>query len=469
VPKTNHLPYSTPRRIAIVGCGHVGLVMAAGFAHLGHRVIGLDRDPALVEELERGDLRIHERDLPGIIAEGRESRRLTFTTSYSTAVADAEFVFLAVDTPSTPAGAADLRNLRAAAGSVASSVDEHAPIVVNKSTSPVGTGDLLEQLMAERRNGHGPVRVVANPEFLRQGRAVEDFFRPDRVVVGAPSEADALEVAALYEGLGGELVVTSRRTAEMIKYVANAFLATRISFINEVAQLCEAMGVDVDDVVAGVAQDERIGSHFFAAGIGFGGSCLPKDTAALRFMGDTLGVSTPLLSAIQHVNATQQPRAVRRIREALGGLHGKRLAVWGLTFKGGTEDLRQSPAMDVVSLLENEGAEIVAYDPSQPAVLPASLGTDLAPTALDAVEGADALAVLSDWSEFRRVPLAGVRERMRGDFIFDGRNLLDPEAVRALGFRYTGVGRGRAARRPSVGLELVAGTAPVGKRRASIA
>jgi UDPglucose 6-dehydrogenase len=469
VPKTNHLPYSTPRRIAIVGCGHVGLVMAAGFAHLGHRVIGLDRDPALVEELERGDLRVQERDLPELITEARESGRLSFTTAYSAALSDAEFVFLAVDTPATPAGAPDLRNLRAAAGSVASSLNGHAPIVVNKSTAPVGTGDLLEQLIAERCNGRGPVAVVANPEFLRQGRAVHDFLRPDRVVVGAPSQADALEVAALYEGLGGELVVTSRRTAEMIKYVANAFLATRISFINEAAQLCEAMGVDIDDVVAGVAQDERIGSHFFAAGIGFGGSCLPKDTAALRFMGDSMGVSTPLLSAIQHVNAAQQPRTVQRIREALGSLHGKRLAVWGLTFKGDTEDLRQSPAMDVVSLLENEGAEIVAYDPSQPAVLPASLGTDLAPTALDAVEGADALAVLSDWSEFRRIPLGEVRERMRGNFIFDGRNLLDPAAARALGFRYAGVGRGRGARRSSVGLELATGTEPVSGRRAFIA
>ena len=238
----------------------------------------------------------------------------------------------------------------------------------------------------------------------------------------------------------------------MIKYVANSFLATRISFINEVAQLCEAMGVDVDDVVSGIAQDERIGHHFFRPGIGYGGSCLPKDTAALRFMGDTAGVHTPLLAAVQQVNETARTRTVRRLRDALGSLDGRRLAVWGLTFKGDTEDVRQSPAVEVAQLLVNEGAHVTAYDPSQPdrSALPSRLSVHLAPTALDAVHDADALLVLTDWHEFAAVPLPEVQARMRGKLILDGRNVFEPNLVLEHGFRYIGTGRGRAAMQAEV-------------------
>jgi UDPglucose 6-dehydrogenase len=305
---------------------------------------------------------------------------------------------------------------------------------------------MLETILwRETRDGRTPPVIVSNPEFLQQGRAVRDFFAPTRIVVGAADPDIARRVAGLYEGLPGEVVLTSRRTAEMIKYVANTFLATRISFINEVAQLCEAMGVDVDEVVAGVAQDERIGGHFFRPGIGYGGSCLPKDTAALRFMGEATGVPTPFLSAVQQVNEHARTRTVRRLREALGTLERKRIAVWGLTFKGDTEDTRQSPAVEVVQLLVNEGAEVVAFDPSQPrsSMLPPRLSITLAPTALDAVEDADALAILADWSEFATVPLGGVVARMRGDLVLDGRNVLDRDDVEHVGLRYMGVGRGR--------------------------
>jgi UDPglucose 6-dehydrogenase len=300
-------------------------------------------------------------------------------------------------------------------------------------------------LWREVREGHPHPTVVSNPEFLQQGTAVRDFFEPNRIVVGAYSAEDARAVAELYDGLPGEVVLTSRRTAEMIKYVANTFLATRISFINEVAQLCEAMGVDVDEVVAGVSQDERIGGHFFRPGIGYGGSCLPKDTAALRFMGEATGVPTPFLAAVQQVNEHARTRTVRRLREQLGTLERKRIGVWGLTFKGETEDTRQSPATEVVQLLVNEGAEVVAYDPSQPtaAMLPPRLHITLASTALDAVADVDALAILTDWHEFGTVPLGEVVERMRGDLLLDGRNLLDPDDVRHVGLRYAGVGRGR--------------------------
>jgi UDPglucose 6-dehydrogenase len=421
--------------------------MSAGFAHLGHQVIGLDIDAGLVDGLGRGVIRIHEDGLPRLIAGNVAAGRLRFSTSYPESLKDAEFIFLAVDTPQTLSGASDLRNLRAAARSVAVSLNGHAPIVVNKSTSPIGTGDILEAILwRETGNGHKPPVIVANPEFLQQGRAVRDFFEPTRIVVGAASEEDARKVAELYHGLPGEVVLTSRRTAEMIKYVANTFLATRISFINEVAQLCEAMGVDVEDVVRGVAQDDRIGSHFFRPGIGYGGSCLPKDTAALRYMGEMTGVPTPFLAAVQQVNEHARTRTVGRLREALGSLEHKRIAVWGLTFKGDTEDTRQSPAMDVVQLLVNEGAEVIAYDPSQPtpAMLPPRLHIELAPTALDVLEGADGLAILTDWQEFAKVPLVEVAGRLRGDVVLDGRNILDPDDARNAGLRYLGVGRGRA-------------------------
>jgi UDPglucose 6-dehydrogenase len=437
------------RRIAVIGCGHVGTVLAAGFAHLGHEVIGLDRDTDLVAELRSGFLRFQETGLDELVDSGRTSGRLRFTTDYDDAIAHAEFVFLAVDTPSSLGGAADLRNLRAAAISLAGSLNGMDPIVVNKCTAPIGTGDMIEAILRRETVGDRALpRVVSNPEFLQQGTAVRDFFEPDRIVVGASASDDAHAVADLYAGLPGEVVLTSRRTAEMIKYVANTFLATRISFINEVAQLCEAMGVDVDDVVAGIAQDERIGGHFFRPGVGFGGSCLPKDTAALRFMGETTGVPTPLLSAVQQVNDTARTRTVRRLRERLGGLDGRRIAVWGLTFKAATEDVRQSPAVEVVHLLVNEGAIVTAFDPSGPtaAMLPNRLDLRMAASALEAAEGADALVILTDWRDFAEVPLDELAGRMRGELVLDGRNVLTAHEVERHGLRYMGVGRGRAAR-----------------------
>jgi UDPglucose 6-dehydrogenase len=444
---------ANPRQIAIVGCGHVGLVMAAGLAHMGHRVIGVDRDADLVADLGRGIVRVQEEGLPQLVAEGVAADRLRFTVSYEEAIPDAEFIFLAVDTPQTLGGASDLRNLRSAAQSVAASLNGHGPIVVNKSTSPIGTGDMLESLLwRETPEGHAPPAVVSNPEFLQQGRAVKDFFGPNRIVVGARSAAQAQTVADLYHGLPGEVVLTSRCTAEMIKYVANTFLATRVSFINEIAQLCEAMGVNVEEVVAGVAQDDRIGSHFFRPGIGYGGSCLPKDTAALRFMGESMGVPTPFLSAVQQVNEQAKTRAVRRLREALGSLDGRRIAVWGLTFKGDTEDTRQSPAIDVVQLLVNDGAVVTAFDPSQPEpdMLPPRLDIRLAATALESVDEADALLILSDWREFAEVNLGAVAERMHGDIVLDGRNMLDADVALRQGLRYIGVGRGRVHHREAV-------------------
>ncbi len=433
-------------RVAVIGCGHVGLVMAAGLAELGHDVYGVDRSVELVEALQGGHVQLHEPGLPELVAKGVASGNLCFTTSYSKALAEAGFIFLAVDTPQTLGGAADLRNIRSATHSIAAALNGTTPILINKSTSPIGTGETIETILeGALEEKHRRPRIVSNPEFLRQGHAVEDFFHPERVVVGARDEADARAVAGLYDGLGGAVIVTDLRTAEMIKYVANSFLATRVSFINEVARLCEAIGVDVDRVVEGISYDPRVGSHFFQPGIGFGGSCLPKDVAALRYIGETFGVATPVLSAVQEVNTIQRTQAVRKLRARLGGsLEGKRIGVWGLTFKGGTEDTRESPAMDVVSLLRNEGAVIQAYDPEVTGHherVPEALRGHLRDTALEAAADADALAILTDWPEFRMIALPELRAAMRGIVLFDGRNLLSRHAAEAAGFAYLGVGR----------------------------
>ncbi len=450
-------PSATPAttlQISIVGCGHVGLVMAAGLAELGHDVVGIDIDSALVDRLSRGDVDLLEPDLPEIVRRGLDSGRLRFSTAFEDGIPKADVIVLAVDTPQTLGGAADLRNLRLATRSIAANLNGTSPIIVNKSTSPIGTGETIESIVSEALTEHARTpRIVANPEFLRQGHAVWDFFHPDRIVVGARSLEDAQIVAGLYADLGAPTIITDLRTAEMIKYVANSFLATRISFINEIARLCDEIGTSIDQVVEGVSQDPRIGSAFFHPGIGFGGSCLPKDVAALRYIGETFGVATPVLSAVQEVNVKQRTNAVRRLRARLGTLENKVIAVWGLTFKGGTEDTRQSPAMDVIELLRNEGAIVHAFDPAvvlDDTRVPAAMRSTLEPSALEAVRDADALAVLTDWAEFKTVPLAEVAERMRGRVVFDGRNLLDPVAVEAAGLAYIGIGRRSTAPRRRV-------------------
>jgi UDPglucose 6-dehydrogenase len=440
---------SEPRRIAVIGCGHVGLVLASGLADLGHHVVGVDVSETLVSELCAGILRIQEPGLTELVTAGVASGRLLFTTSYEYAIPQAEVIFLAVDTPQTLAGAADLRNIRAATRSIAASLNGSSPIVANKSTSPIGTGETIEEILSNAiEERHRRPRIVSNPEFLRQGRAVEDFFNPDRIVVGSRSPDDAHEVARLYDVLGGEVIVTDLRTAEMIKYVANSFLATRISFINEVARLCEAVGVGIDTVVAGIARDPRIGDHFFRPGIGYGGSCLPKDVAALRYIGETFGVATPVLAGVQDVDRGQRTNAVRRLRARLGSLEGRRLGVWGLTFKGDTEDTRESPAMDVVRLLANAGASIRAYDPAvsaDPRLVPEQFRHHVCTDPIEAVRDAEALVILTDWSAFRSISLTDVREAMAGNVVFDGRNMLHPAKVEEAGLVYLGVGRNPTA------------------------
>lgn len=438
-------------RIAVIGCGHVGLVMAAGLAALGHEVTGIDVNEDLVERLNDGRVDIHEPQLPEVVRQGLRDGRLSFTARYEEAIPHAEYVFLAVDTPQTLAGAADLRSIRAATRSIAANLNGATPVIINKSTSPIGTGETIEEVLSQAIEERDRLpRIVSNPEFLRQGTAVWDFFHPERIVVGSSSPHDARAVAGLYASLPGEVVITDLRTAEMIKYVANAFLATRVSFINEIARLCEHIGTDIDTVVEGISHDPRIGSHFFRPGIGYGGSCLPKDVAALRYIGETVGVATPILSAVQEINTVARTSAVRRLRARLGPLEGKTIGVWGLTFKGGTEDTRESPAMEVVGLLRNEGAVVRAYDPAVAADherVPMALRPCLFDDPVEATRGADALAILTDWPEFGEIDLGAVRDAMAGTVVFDGRNVLDRATVEDLGFAYLGVGRTPTAQR----------------------
>lgn len=430
-------------KIAVVGCGHVGTVTAASLAELGHDLIGVDVNADLVDALNRGDVPFIEPGLDELFRKHLAAGKLSFTTSYEEALAEAEFVFLCVNTPATSTGAADLRFVRRAVGQIGEvlSRSKRHPIIVNKSTSPIGTGETIDAILgrAFARADH-ELPITANPEFLREGSGVQDFFHPDRIVVGSEDRAAADRVAKLYEGLNAPVIVTDLRTAEMIKYVSNAFLATKVSFVNEIARLCERLGVDVDLVARGAAMDARIGGQYFQPGVGYGGSCLPKDVAALHHTGESVGVTMRILSSVQDVNISQRKHVVSSIRGVLGALEGQTVAAWGATFKQGSEDLRESPAIDIIDLLRNEGATVPVYDPALPAGME-GIGDSVHASALEAAKDADCVAILTDWREFRDVDFVKLASVMRGRLVYDGRDLLDRTSIEAAGLSYCGVGR----------------------------
>ncbi|HLG12333.1 MAG TPA: UDP-glucose/GDP-mannose dehydrogenase family protein [Dehalococcoidia bacterium] len=430
-------------RIAVLGCGHVGVVTAACLAKLGHSVAGVDIDPELVARLGDGRIPYLEPGLSELVATNLKAGRLRFTTSYAEGLEGAGFVFLCVNTPATPTGAADLRSVRRAVGQVAEVLAQSKlrPLIVNKSTSPIGTGETIDATLARSFAPEKSPDIVANPEFLREGHGVEDFFQPQRIVIGAERRQDAERVAALYSEIDAPVVITDLRSAEMIKYVSNAFLATKVSFINEIARLCEQLEVDIDVVAHGASLDQRIGGSYLNPGIGYGGSCLPKDVAALCHSGDSAGVTMRVLSAVQEVNLAQRKHAVNSIRRVLGPLDAKTIAVWGASFKGGSEDLRESPAIDVISLLRNEGATVKVYDPSLGAEDSLPFADLICGTPLECARNADAVAVLTDWPEFAGIDLGEVAQAMRGKLIYDGRNVYGREQVEAAGLTYYGVGR----------------------------
>ena len=419
-------------RIAIIGTGYVGLTTGACFAHLGHHVVCADIDTRRIERLTQGHLPIFEPGLQEIVDEGLANGRLRFVVGAAEAAKDCEFAYLCVQTPQGDDGAADLTYLQAAAREIAKILPAHA-VVVNKSTVPVGSTKVVERVL-----GRHDVAVVSNPEFLREGSAVTDFLKPDRVVIGSDDQSAATRVADLYSDTSAHLIVTDPASAETIKYAANAFLATKISFINAVAAVCEAVGADVNDVVLGIGYDKRIGHEFLRPGPGWGGSCFPKDTRAMVKIAEDAGYDFNLLKGVVVVNDEQRERMVSKVEHAVGGsLAGAVVAAWGLTFKANTDDLRESPAIAIIGELLERGAIVHAYDPQVQSHPTITVGND----PYDVCDGADALLVLTEWDEFRWLDLNKVIARMRGASIVDTRNLLDRNAALHAGFSYQGVGR----------------------------
>ncbi|HLB64660.1 MAG TPA: UDP-glucose/GDP-mannose dehydrogenase family protein [Anaerolineales bacterium] len=430
------------KTIAVVGVGYVGLVTGVCFADLGNRVVGLDIDEEKIGRLRRGEPPIYEPGLAEMIARNRAAGRLSFTTSYAEALAEAEFVFIAVGTPAGVDGEADLKHVRAAAESIARAMV--APlIVVNKSTVPVGTGDWVADIIRSKQPRAIPFSVVSCPEFLREGSAIADFMHPARTVLGSLDLEAMAKVARLHLPLRAPIITTDLRTAEMIKYASNAFLATKISFINEIANICEELGADVKEVAAGMGYDPRIGSHMLEAGLGYGGSCFPKDVKALAFMAAQKGRHPQLLRAVMDINADRRPMLVEKVRELLGDLRGKTVGLLGLTFKENTDDLRDAPALDVARMLLGEGAKLKAYDPvGMRAAEALAPEIEMAEDPYELAAGADALVVSTPWNEFKQLDLARIREVMRRPILVDGRNLYDPATMKRLGFVYRGFGRG---------------------------
>jgi UDPglucose 6-dehydrogenase len=423
-------------KIAVIGTGYVGLSSGACFAHLGHKVTCVDVVQLKIDNLNNGILPIVETGLAELVAEGVAADLLRFTTDVASAVTDADVVFLCVPTPEGEDGSADLSYIQTAARTLSSLLPSGA-IVVNKSTVPVGSTKVVE-----RELKRPDIAVVSNPEFLREGSAIHDFLHPDRVVVGSDNQEAAVRVAALYEKVGAPVVVTDPASAETIKYAANAFLATKISYINAVAAICEGVGADVNDVVLGLGYDKRIGHEFLRPGPGWGGSCFPKDTKAMVKIAQDAGYDFGLLKGVIAVNDQQYGRIVDKIRNAAGGsLKDKKIASWGLTFKALTDDLRDSPAVEIVMRLLASGATVSVFDPTV-TVAPQGLeAIAVATSPLEACKDADVIAVLTEWDDFRWVAPEDARSAVRSPNVVDARNLLDRSRWRRAGFEYQGIGR----------------------------
>jgi UDPglucose 6-dehydrogenase len=431
------------RNITVIGVGYVGLVTGTCFADLGNTVCCLDVDELKINTLKSGGIPIYEPGLEEMVRRNVHAGRLTFTTDYAEALRKAKFVFIAVGTPEGVDGEADLKYVRTAAESVAAVMD-HPLILVNKSTVPVGTGDWVADIIRAKQAQPIEFAVVSNPEFLREGSAILDFMNPDRVVLGSLNQDAANEVAQLYLSLRAPIIVTDLRTAEMIKYASNAFLATRISFINEIANICEQLGADVKEVAVGMGYDKRIGHSFLDAGIGYGGSCFPKDVKALAHMASIHGTHPQLVKAVMDINQYQRRQVILKLREVLGSkLRGKVVGFLGLAFKPNTDDMRESPASEIARLLLHEGVYVKGYDPAAMHNA-AKLLSDmqLAEDPYDLAESCDAMVVCTEWNEFKHLDMTRIKEVMRQPFIVDGRNLYEPEKMKELGFTYRGVGRG---------------------------
>jgi UDPglucose 6-dehydrogenase len=428
--------------ICVVGTGYVGLVTGAVFADLGNDVVCVDNDGAKIESLRAGRMPIYEPGLEEMVTRNVADGRLAFTTDLRASVRQSDVIFIAVGTPAKDSGETDLSQVEAVAAEIGRAMERYK-IVVNKSTVPVGTGELVREVIARHQTAAIEFDVVSNPEFLREGSAIEDTLRPDRIVIGAPTQQVAMTLVELYAPLERPMIITDLPSAEMIKYASNAFLAAKISFINSIANLCEAAGADVSQVAKGMGLDERIGKQFLQAGLGYGGSCFPKDVDSLVHTAARFGYDFRLLKAVVEINRERAQHLVETVRKALGPLDDKVVAVLGLAFKPNTDDMREAKSVEVIRLLHAAGARVRAYDPvamdNARGVVPGAVL--FAHSAYEAAEGADAVVLLTEWNEFKFLNLDRLRHLLRRPLIFDGRNLYEPERMRRLGFEYYSIGR----------------------------
>ena len=430
-------------KIAVIGSGYVGLVAGACLAENGNDVMSVDKDAAKIRGLTRGHIPIYEPGLEELVKRNRAERRLTFTTDLAKAVRASQIIFIAVGTPTGEDGSADLTHVLDVARDIGKTMNGYK-VIVDKSTVPVGTSEKVREIVAKHTTH--PFSVVSNPEFLKQGAAIEDFMKPDRVVIGAddPRSAEIMrELYAPFTRTGAPIMMMDCASAELCKYAANAMLATRISFMNEVANVCEVVGADVDQVRRAVASDRRIGPAFLFPGVGYGGSCFPKDVKAMLRFAAAKHYDFEILKAVERVNERQKVRLLAKMKQHFGSLKGRRVAVWGLAFKPKTDDMREAPAVPLIQALLEAGASVTAYDPEAMKVARGIFGNriDYASKSYEAAEGADALAIVTEWHEFREPDWAKIRKTMKSPAIFDGRNIYNPEQLRGLGFTYYSMGR----------------------------
>ena len=437
--------------ICVIGTGYVGLVTGTCFSDLGNNVTCVDIIPEKIERLKQGILPIYEPGLEEMVERNVRAGRLHFTTSYSEGLDNTDFVFIAVNTPTgTIQGGADMRYVESAARGIAQELDHYA-VIINKSTVPVGSGDVVTRIIRKNlERPDVPFAVVSNPEFLREGSAVQDFQNPDRVVLGSTDQEAARKVATLYLPLRAPIVITDLYTAEMIKYASNAFLATKISFINEIAQICERLGADVKEVAAGMGYDKRIGRSFLDAGLGYGGSCFPKDVRALAHMADEAGLHPQLLHAVMEINHDQRRLVVSKLTSILGSLRGCTIGILGLAFKPNTDDMREAPSIDIIRWVTSQGAAIRVYDPvasktGREALEHQGIRMDaitFCESAYEVAQNADALVMVTEWNEFKSLDMRQVRNSMRRPVLIDGRNIYEATTMNNIGFIYRGMGRG---------------------------
>jgi len=428
--------------ICVIGVGYVGLVTGAVFADLGNEVICVDVVEEKINMLQQGKIPIYEPGLEEMVVRNMKDRRLSFTTSLAEGVKRSEIIFICVGTPALTNGETDLSYVEAAARGIAQHIDGYK-IIVNKSTVPVGTGDLVREIIERNKTVDVEFDVVSNPEFLREGSAIQDALAPDRIIIGTSNKKVAMKLLELYASLGRPMLITDIYSAEMIKYASNAFLATKISFINAIANICEAVGANITDVVRGMGYDRRIGSEFLSAGLGFGGSCFPKDLESLVHTSAKYGQKFELLQAVININKERAIRFVNKIKERMNPLADKTLGVLGLAFKPNTDDMREAKSIEIINLLLGEGAKIKAYDPvamkNARKVLPPEV--IYCNSAYEVAKDADALVIITDWREFKLLNMEKIKELMRQPIIFDGWNIYDPDKKRRLGFEYYSIGR----------------------------